>query len=118
MLGWPVAGEVGGSTLRQHGSSSHCQLGFKQGARGNAPLAFLKAKWGIQLWAEHIKGVDNQVADAISRNRVDQVCALNLQIADKPEEVDAEILQVLVHERRAGKNPDWRRLWRSCSRMA
>ncbi len=81
-------------------------------------LAFLEAKCGIQLWAEHIEGVDNQVADAISRNRVDQVCALNLQIADKPEEVDAEILQVLVHERRAGKKPDWTRLWRSCSRMA
>ena len=36
-------------------------------------LAFLEAKWAIQLWAEHVRGVDNEVADSLSRNRLDQV---------------------------------------------
>ena len=36
-------------------------------------LAFLEAKRAIQLWAEHVRGVDNEVADSLSRNRLDQV---------------------------------------------
>ncbi len=79
-------------------------------------LAFLEAKWGIHLWAEHIKGEDNQVADAISRNRVDKMSMCHPQMDKRPVEVEAEVLKILVHERQAGRNPDWSRLWRSCSR--
>ncbi len=80
-------------------------------------LAFLEAKWGIQLWAKHVKGED-QLADIIPRNRVDKVFALHPQIAERPEKMDTEVLQVLVHNRQAGRNPNWSRQWRCCSRKA
>ncbi len=76
-------------------------------------LAFLEAKWAIQLWAEHVKGVDNEVADALSRNRRDLVFQLCLQMTQNPEVVSEEILQVVVRERQAGVKPDWKKLWRS-----
>ncbi len=76
-------------------------------------LAFLEAKWAIQLWAEHVKGVDNEVADALSRNRRDLVFQLCPQMTQNPEVVSEEILQVVVRERQAGVEPDWKKLWRS-----
>jgi len=36
-------------------------------------LAFLEAKWSIHLRAEHVRGVENEVADALSRNKMDVV---------------------------------------------
>ena len=78
-------------------------------------LAFLEAKWAIQLWAEHGRGVDNEVADSLSRNRLDQVFCWRPQMEQRPEAVDEEVLQVVVRERQAGRNPDWIRLWRSSS---
>ena len=72
----------------------------------------LEAKWAIQLWAEH---VDNEVADSLSRNRLDQVFCWHPQMEQRPEAVDKEVLQVVVRERQAGRNPDWIRLWRSSS---
>ena len=78
-------------------------------------LAFLEAKWAIQLWAEHVWGVDNEVADSLSRNRLDQVFCWCPQMKQRPEAVDKEVLLVVVRERQAGRNPDWIRLWRSSS---
>ncbi len=78
-------------------------------------LAFLEAKWAIQLRAEHVRGENNEVADAISRNRTDVMFGLRPQMKQRPEVVDEEILQVVVRERQAGRDPDWRRLWRCSS---
>ncbi len=69
-------------------------------------LAFLEANWGIQLREEHVRGVDNEVEDAMSRNRIDTVVHLRQQMMPSPEDVDRGVLQVVVGERQAGKDPD------------
>ncbi len=66
-------------------------------------LAFLEAKWAIQLRAEHVWGENNEVADAISRNRTDVMFGLHPQMKRRPEVVDKEILKVVVRERQAGR---------------
>ena len=78
-------------------------------------LSFLEAKWAIHLWAEHVRGVDNEVADLLSRNRLDHAFCLHPQMERTPEALDEEVLQVVVREQQAGKNMDWMRLWRSSS---
>ncbi len=75
----------------------------------------MEAKWGIQLKAEHVRGVDNEVEDAMSRNRIDTVVHLRQQMTPSPEDVDKGVLQVVVRERQAGKDPDWIKLWRCSS---
>ena len=79
-------------------------------------LAFLEAKWSIHLWAEHVKGSDNQVADAISRNKPEVLSLLPPQAERTPAVIPEEVLQVLVMERQAGGNPNWTKLWQSSSR--
>ena len=79
-------------------------------------LALLEAKWAIQLWAEHVRGVENEVADWLSRNKLDQVLCVHPQMRQEPERVEEEVLQVVIWERQAGGNPDWSRLWQSSSR--
>ena len=59
-------------------------------------LAFLEARWSCQIKAVHIPGTDNEVADALSRNRTDVACAL-MQSADKePVAVPEEVLRVVA----------------------
>ena len=112
MLGQPVAGEVSGGAMAVVAIVNSGSSKEPEAMHLRRCLAFLEAKWDIQLWAEHI----NQAADAISRNRVNQLFTCHTQMEERPEEVDAEVLQILVHECQAGRNPDWSRLWRSCSR--
>ncbi len=56
------------------------------------------------------------MAAAISKNRVDKVFVLHPQIAESPERVDREVLQVLVHDRQAGRNPGMNKLFKCCSK--
>ncbi len=79
-------------------------------------LAFLEAKWAIHVRAEHVRGVDNELADAISRNKMDIAFQLCPQMLQKAEVVREEILQVVIRERQAGRDPDWRKWWINCSR--
>ena len=51
-----------------------------------------------QLWAEHVRGVENEVADS-SRDRLDLVFCLCPQMEWRPEPVDEEVLQVVVRQR-------------------
>ncbi len=79
-------------------------------------LAFFEAKWSIQLRAEHVRGVENEVADALSRNKMDVVFHLCPQMGRKPEEVGEEVLQMIVKDRQAARDPDWRKLWKHWER--
>ena len=59
-------------------------------------LAFLEAKWGFHLFAEHIKGSDNRVADALSRDNVSLVRCIYPQVDVDPVPVPAAVLDVLI----------------------
>ena len=63
-----------------------------------------------------MRGVENEVADWLSRNKLDQVLRVHPQMRQEPERVEEEVLQVVIRERQAGGNPDWSRLWQSSSR--
>ena len=46
-----------------------------------------------------MRGVDNEVADSLSKNRLDQVFCWRPQMEQRPEALDEEVLQVVVRER-------------------
>lgn len=65
-------------------------------------LFFFTAAYNVVVAAEHIPGVDNGAADALSRN---DACAFLLQVPSAkatPTVLPTELLQVLVY-----KQPDW-----------
>ena len=71
-------------------------------------LYFFVAEWEIVLWAEHIPGELNTLADAISRNLM-QVFRQAAPLAQEaPTLIPAPILQLLVTERPDWTSPTWR----------
>ena len=65
-------------------------------------LFFFLARWDAQIVAEHIPGVENGAADALSWNNA---TSFHLQVPSAralPTQVPAELLRSLVHEQ-----PDW-----------
>ena len=72
-------------------------------------LYFFLAEWDIALRAEHIPGVQNTAADAISRNQLQVFRQVAPGAQDQPAGIPAAVLQLLVEER-----PDWTSAaWRS-----
>ena len=70
-------------------------------------LAFLKAKFQFTLFSSHIRGKENDLADALSRNDSDYFLAHHPQAQQKPTPLPPELLDVTVVQR-----PDWTsQLW-------
>ena len=78
-------------------------------------LAFLEAKWSFHMFAEHIRGVHNGVADALSRNKCELAKMLYPQAEAKPVTIPETMLQVLVERREDWKSPNWMKLWQITS---
>ena len=75
-------------------------------------LSFLEAKWAIHLWAEHVRGVDNEVADLLSRNRLDHAFCLHPQMERRPEALDEEVLQGAAGRQKSGLDETVEELFR------
>lgn len=71
-------------------------------------LHFFLAYWDIRLWAEHVPGKENILADALSRNML-QVIQQHLPSANPTgEEIPQALKELLVSQR-----PDWTsQVWR------
>lgn len=65
-------------------------------------LAYSEAKWEFHAWAEHIPGVENTRADALSRDGLEIFRLLSPQAAKEPTDLPEDLLRPLL----AGK-PDW-----------
>ena len=78
-------------------------------------LAFLEAKGQFHIMAVHIRGVDNVVADALSRNRAHVACSLLQGAEQEPVAVPEGVLDVVARTKPDWLDEGWRKLWSSSS---
>ncbi len=65
-------------------------------------LAFLSAKDEFYIFATHIRGVDNTLADALSRNNESLIRTLHPQATQSPTPIPVSLLDLLIVTK-----PDW-----------
>ena len=76
-------------------------------------LAFIKARYDLDLVSSHIRGVDNSVADALSRNNMTLFRSLLPQASQQPAEVPDSLLDMLLVSRPDWTSRHWTDLWNS-----
>ena len=83
-------------------------------------LSFIMAKFNVNLFASHIRGSDNTLADhdALSRKNTDYFLANFPQAQLSPTRIPSELLDLLVVDKPDWRSPNWTRLWTSIFSMA
>lgn len=70
-------------------------------------LFFLEACHQFQLSSEHIAGVDNELADDLSRNRLSDFRAKTTGMNDSPSLIPSYLLQWLLQPQQNWSSPSW-----------
>ena len=78
-------------------------------------LAFLEAQFQFYIWVTHIRGRDNLLADALSRNKFH---SLYPQVNKDPVPIPASLLDILVVSKPDWTSKSWTQLWSSFSETA
>lgn len=81
-------------------------------------LAFLEAKYSFLLWASHIPGAQNTLADALSRDKQSLFHSLYPQANQEPVAIPAALLDVLVITKPDWTSLAWTQLWSTFSSTA
>ena len=81
-------------------------------------LAFIEASVPLTIVAEHIKGTENVVADALSRDRLEMACSLMQGPTEEAEEIPEDLIELLTKESRSWSEQEWSRLRSICSNRA
>jgi len=76
---------------------------------------FFLAQYDIRVWAEHIPGVENRSADALSRNDSDSFLLQNPDAQPRPEVLPPALVQALVLRRPDWTSVSWTELLKACS---
>ena len=74
-------------------------------------LFFILAHYNMQLSAQHIPGVENRAADALSRNDAASFLTQVPLAKREPSIIPGELLQMLVHEQHDWMSRSWKNLW-------
>ena len=74
-------------------------------------LAYQEATMEFILVAEHIAGVDNVAADALSRGRVMVACLVLQEVEEIATEVPERLLQLLGEKEPSWRAREWGELW-------
>ena len=74
-------------------------------------LAFIVAKFEFNIWAQHIKGVDNTRVNALSRNDLPLFISLHSQASQLPTTIPAALLELLIVSRPNWTSQHWTELW-------
>ena len=74
-------------------------------------LAFLKAKFQFALYCNHIQGARNELADALSRDRVQLFLSHCPQASHTPTPIPAELLDLTVVSKPDWTSSHWTSLW-------
>ena len=77
-------------------------------------LFFIRAHFQLDVIATHVPGVENTLADAISRNNLPLLFAQMPGSAGNRTEIPADLLSLLVERQPDWTSPTWTRLFRSC----
>ncbi len=73
-------------------------------------LAFVEARVPLTMRVEHIRGTENVIADALSRDGLDIAHSIMQGAEKEPEAVPREILQMLTTPSQSWSEQEWRRL--------
>ena len=76
-------------------------------------LAFLKARFNIEIVSTHIAGKTNRLADALSRNAMSRFRILHVQADPTPTEIPAAVLDVLLVWKPDWTSQGWAEQWSS-----
>ena len=76
-------------------------------------LAFIMAKFDFFLFASHIKGQHNKIADALSRDTVPLFRTLHPQAQLHPMDIPSALLDLLIVEKPDWLSASWTELWSS-----
>lgn len=79
-------------------------------------LFFILAHYNMQITAQHIPGVENGAADALSRNDAGLFLTQVPSAHREPSAIPSELLQMLVHNRQDWMSQNWTNLWGSSLR--
>ena len=74
-------------------------------------LAFIKAKFQICLFASHIQGIKNNLADALSRNNMSYFRIHHPQAETKPTPIPQELLDLTLISKPDWTSAPWTDLW-------
>ena len=77
-------------------------------------LAFLEAQGQFVLTAVHLRGVDNGVADALSRGKLSMAHSMMQAAEEEAMEVPGELLGVLARPGSSESERGWTALSRMC----
>ena len=80
-------------------------------------LAYIAARFQFYLMAAHIQGVNNTVADALSRNNLALFQALLPQANSQPSAIPDTVLDLIFLSKPDWNLQHWIRLWASISNM-
>ena len=80
-------------------------------------LAFLVAKFDLFLFASHLRGVENSLADALSRNNCQKFFASFPQADPVPSPIPEAWLDLLILGKPDWNSRHWTELWSDTSRM-
>ena len=75
-------------------------------------LFFITATFGIMIHAVHILGVDNEGADAISRNNMHKFFRLHPQASPSPTPLPQDLVDLLIKIQPEWTSPTWRKLFK------
>ena len=75
-------------------------------------LEFLKAKYQFSLYASHISGVNNDLADALSRDNLHYFMLHRPQAQLSPTPLPPELLDLTIVKKPDWTSPVWTGLWK------
>lgn len=73
--------------------------------------AFVAGKFDVHMEAVHIKGVDNLLADSLSRNNLPLFQSLYPQASDTATPIPEPLLDMLILSRPDWTSKSWTKLW-------
>ena len=80
-------------------------------------LAFITARFDLHMQASHIKGIDNILADALSRDNLSLFHSLHLQADKDATPIPEPLLDLLILSKPDWTSRHWTGLWNSIFRM-
>lgn len=121
-----IAGAVWGPTWCKANVTVHCDnmgvVALVNSGYSRVPqimhlprcLFFIRARFQFNMYAVHVPGVENSLADAISRNNLSVLFSQMPGAVNNQVQVPPPLLALLVEQQPDWTSPAWTRLFRSC----
>ncbi len=78
-------------------------------------LAFVEAIRSVTIVADHIRGEDNVIADALSRNKSNVAWSLMQAPAERLSEMPKDLIELLTSANHSWSEQEWQKLRSFCS---